>query len=165
MSIDVRVKAIDFLLLAVAVGLTLLNALLLTSQDPRDFADPMPADDLAPRAPRNLSFRNIVVHDLHPGSTLSFHFVIGDGTSFPDGAIVPTELWRKQEGSDSLEIALASGHTEKQEQALVELIRRLQRDYEIPPNRVGLHREIDPDSKCPPEIDGDALREKAYCGC
>lgn len=161
-------KAIDFLLLAVALGLTLLNALLLTSQNPSDFAEPVPVDDLAPRVPRNPSFRNIVIHDLdrpHPGSTLSFHFVIGDGTSFPDGAIVPTELWRKQEGSESLEIALGAGHTEKQERALLELIRRLQRDYEIPSSRVGLHREIDPDSKCPMEIDGDALREKAYCGC
>ncbi len=163
-------KAIDFLLLAVAAGLTLLNALLLTSQDPRDFADPAAVDELAPRAPHNPSFRQIVIHDLdrpHPGSTLSFHFVIGDGTSFPDGAIVPTELWRRQEGSESLEIALAPGHTEKQERALFELIVRLRRDYGIPPGRIGLHREIDPASKCPREIDGDALRDRVedYCGC
>ncbi|MBI2899471.1 MAG: N-acetylmuramoyl-L-alanine amidase [Planctomycetes bacterium] len=155
-------KPLDLLLFSLAVGLTLLNAIVLKSDYPRDFTSAAPADPLAPAAPKSRLFRAIVLHDLdrpHPAKEFPFHFVIGDGAAFPDGRVVPTERWKKQEG-DRIEIALAPGHTGAQERALFDLIARLRRDYGIAAGDVGAHRELDPSAKCPMGMSGDDLRRR-----
>lgn len=153
-------KALDLLLLSLAAGLTLLNAILLSSDYPRDFLPATEADPLAPHAAKG-AYRGIVVHDLdhpHPGRGFPFHFVVGDGGSFPDGEVIATDRWRRQEGS-VVEIALSPGHTEKQEKALLRLLARLRRDYRIASDSVGTHRELEPAAKCPFGVDAAALRE------
>lgn len=154
-------KAPDTLLVSLALGLTLLNVVALTSGNATEFESPLGSDPLAPTAPRNPNLRHLVLHDFDaPHAGFPFHFVIGDGSSFPDGAVVPTERWRRQEGGAFIEIALAAGRTEKQERALLELIDRLRRDYGMTAGDVGTHRELEPASRCPQSLDGDRLRER-----
>jgi hypothetical protein len=153
------VKPLDVLLLSLAIGLTLLNAALLGSDYPRGFAETR-ADPLAPAAPRNSALRAIVIHDLdrpHDGP-MPFHFVVGDGGAFPDGQIVVTERWKRQEGDRTIDVALGPAHTPKQEAALLELLAHLRRDCGI--TDVGTHRELEPKSKCPSGLDSDALRRR-----
>lgn len=149
-------KGVDLFLLSLALGLTLLNALVLSSDYPREFAETPTRDPLAPDVAKSRAYRAIVIHDLdRPHEGFPFHFVIGDGTSFPDGAVVPTDRWRRQEG-DRVEIALAGLHTERQEAALLDLLARLRRDYAVAD--VGTHRELDAASGCPKSVDIQALR-------
>lgn len=124
-------KGVDLFLVSLAAGLTLLNVLVLSSDYPREFAETPAADPLAPDVPPSRAFRSVVVHDLdRPHSGFPFHFVIGDGGSFPDGRVIPTDRWRRQDG-DRIEIALGGNHTERQEAALLDLLARLRRDYAV----------------------------------
>jgi hypothetical protein len=156
-------KAFDLFLFSLGIGLILLNAVVLASDYPRDFEPTQAVDLLAPSVQRNPNYRHIVVHDLewrHAGTEIPFHFIIGDGSDFLDGAVIPTDRWRQQIGSVAIEIALSSKHTEKQERALLDLISKLRRDYTIPADEVGTHREIDPKAACPHELDGALLRSR-----
>ena len=154
-------RALDLFLISMALGLSILNAATLTTANPVEFEGPSGPDPLAPIVSRNPSFRAIVVHDFdrpHSGAKLPFHWVIGDGASFPDGAVIPTERWRLQQGGSTIDIALGPRHTERQGRSLLELIARLSHEYGIPIDNIGTHRELDAPSRCPQGLDGDVLR-------
>jgi len=90
---------------------------------------------------------------------LGYHFVIGNGTNTPDGLIEAGPRWAKQlDGAhawspdnranrEGIGICLIGNFeethpTEAQMRALAELVRQLQRRYNIPSRRVIGHRDV-----------------------
>ncbi len=155
-------RILDYFLLSVVLAFTGLNAWLLTSDYPVEFVPPHEEDLLQRTAPVNPEFRHIVLHHLdrpHENPAFPFHIVIGDGSVYEDGAILPTDRWRNQIGSRTIDIALAGGFTQKQKEALLTLLERLCLEYKIPPEEVGTHFEIDGFTECAHNIDSVRLRE------
>lgn len=89
---------------------------------------------------------------------LSYHFVIGNGTKSADGEVETGERWhRKIPGphcfdpkmnEQSIGICLVgdfekSKPTRVQINTLVDLLRKLQKDYQIPTDRIIGHKEVD----------------------
>ena len=143
-------KALDLLLLSMAIGLLAFTITLFGSDYPRGFTDPATAE--TPREPAG--FQAIVIHssEAHPG--LPFHFMIGD-------EVTPCGAWKAGErpahtsnaecNALAISIAVRPGQTLKQEQNLLDLLERLCRSHHIDPAEVGAHFEVESTQGCPPE--------------
>ena len=108
------------------------------------------------------SARSINDYHLHArgwSNGLGYHFVIGNGSRSPDGAIEVGPRWAKQQtgahansknnrmNTIGIGICLVGNFnethpTDAQMRALVELVRRLQHRYSIPTRRVIGHRDV-----------------------
>ena len=154
-------KAIDYFLLSVVLALTGMNAWLLASDYPAQFVTLPETDRLDRETPGDANFRHIVLHHLdrpHDNPEFPFHIVIGDGTVYEDGAIIPTDRWKNHAGSSTIDVALAGRFTEKQQEALLTLLDRLCNEYGIPPAEVGTHYDMDGLTECAHNIDSGRLR-------
>jgi len=169
-------KPFDLLLLSVAIGLTCFTGYMFcTGGAPVEAA----VADAGIPAPRNPAFRSIVIHHsaTHGGSAaafernhrarlggLAYHFVIGNGSGAPDGAVEVGYRWRDQIPGphtknqeinlESIAICLVGdlekeAPTKKQMAALVELLQKLCLEAHIPVDRVRTHREVDGETLCP----------------
>ena len=169
-------KPFDLLLLSVAIGLTSFTSYMFcTGGAPVDATAP----DSAIQAPRNPSFRSIVIHHsaTHAGSAaafernhrarlggLAYHFVIGNGSGAADGTVEVGYRWRDQIPGphtknqeinlESIAICLVGdlekeAPTKKQISALMELLEKLCREGMIAPDRVRSHKEVDGETLCP----------------
>jgi N-acetyl-anhydromuramyl-L-alanine amidase AmpD len=89
---------------------------------------------------------------------LAYHFVIGNGTKSPNGEVETGSRWHKKisgphcfdpkMNEESIGICLVGDFnqdkpTKAQTIALVELIKKLQKNYKIPASNVLLHSEVD----------------------
>lgn len=97
---------------------------------------------------------------LGSGDGIAFHFVVGDGSGVDLGVIAITHRWRAQRGGVHVPGAPGAHHNERsiaiclegngdarpfhprQLEALVQLVRRLQAECDIPASRVRLAREV-----------------------
>jgi N-acetyl-anhydromuramyl-L-alanine amidase AmpD len=169
-------KPFDLLLLSVAIGLTAFTCYMFcTGGEPLEPA----AGDPAVHAPRNPAFRSVILHHsaTHGGNAaafernhrarlggLAYHFIIGNGSGAPDGAVEVGYRWRDQipgphtknqeMNLESIAICLVGdletgAPTKKQMAALLELLERLCREGQIPAERIRSHREVDPETRCP----------------
>ena len=169
-------KPFDLLLLSVAIGLTSFTGYMFcTGGAP---VEAPTADGPIPEL-RNSAFRSIVIHHsaTHGGSAaafernhrarlggLAYHFVIGNGSGAPDGAVEVGYRWRDQIPGphtknqeinlESIAICLVGdlekeAPTKKQMAALVELLQKLCLEAHIPVDRVRTHREVDGETLCP----------------
>jgi hypothetical protein len=169
-------KALDILLLSIAIGLSSFTVYVFCSGGGAASA----AVEAPPTPPaRNPAFRSIVLHHsaTHGGSAtafernhkprlggLAYHFVIGNGSGCGDGEIETGYRWRDQIpgphtknleiNNESIAICLVGDlqtapPTRRQMAALLDLLERLCRECRIPPGRVRCHREVDPETLCP----------------
>lgn len=168
-------KPLDLFLLSIAIGLTTFTLYVLSGGKSEAMALP----EEASRAPKNDSFRSIVLHHsaTHGGSAtvfnrnhrtrlkgLAYHFVIGNGSGSDDGEIETGYRWRDQipgphtknnaVNRESIAICLVGDFesrppTQKQIAALLTLLERLGREYAIPAEQIRSHREVDPETLCP----------------
>ena len=156
-----QMKLLDYFLLSFVLALTGINVWLLTSDYPKNFVVLQEEDKLERNVPINTEFRHIILHHLdrpHTNPTFPFHIVIGDGSVYEDGKIIPTERWINQTGSRTIDIALAGRFTEKQQEALLVLLDRLCFEYRIPSEEVGSHFDLDGFTECAHNIDTEGLR-------
>ena len=125
-----------------------------------------------------LKWRNIVVHASgagRDGIAQRTHFVVDPPASDADGAVIATDLWKRQaEGhhvyvpwrdfnADSIGICLTGEFSSRppspaQIKALVSLVQTLQYTFSIPADRVYLHSDLDSRSGSP----GDAFPAEAF---
>lgn len=169
-------KAFDLLLLSVAIGLTSFTCYMFcTGGEPIEAV----ASDATLLAPRNPAFKSIVLHHsaTHGGSAaafernhrarlggLAYHFIIGNGSGAPDGVVEVGYRWRdqipgphtKNQGVNLESIAIclvgdleAGAPSKKQMTALLDLLEKLCREGQIPPQRIHSHREVDSETLCP----------------
>lgn len=169
-------KPFDLLLLSVAIGLTSFTCYMFcTGGVP---LDPGAVESGVPRL-RNPAFTSIVLHHsaTHGGSAaafernhrarlggLAYHFIIGNGSGSPDGAVEVGYRWRDQipgphtknqeVNLESIAICVVGDlehdlPTKRQMAALLTLLEKLCREGRIPPDRVRSHREVDPETLCP----------------
>lgn len=110
------------------------------------------------------------VHRLHLGygyQGLGYHFLIGNGSGLADGIVHVGYRWNEQlpgahvvgplgdeHNRSSIGICLIGNgdrrpFTQKQMRSLVSLVRRLQRELDIPTDRVRLHRDLTPSLTSP----------------
>jgi hypothetical protein len=109
------------------------------------------------------------VHRLHLGygyQGLGYHFLIGNGSGLADGIVHVGYRWNEQlpgahvvgagdeHNQSSIGICLIGNgdrrpFTEKQMRSLVSLVRRLQRELDIPADHVHLHRDLTPSVTSP----------------
>lgn len=100
------------------------------------------------------------LHVSRGARSLGYHFVIGNGNGMGNGVVQVGERWIKQEpgwhavGPDAdfynqkaVAICLVGNgdrrpFTERQTAQLISLVRRLQRELNIPPSAVRLHRDV-----------------------
>ncbi len=156
-----QMKLLDYFFLSFVLGLTAINVWLLTSDYPENFVALEKEDDLKRNAPINAEFHHIILHHLdrpHENPAFPFHMVIGDGQVYEDGKIIPTERWRKQTGSPTIDIALAGRFTPKQQEALLVLLDRLCFEYGISSEEVGSHFELDGFTECAHNIHTEEIR-------
>lgn len=112
------------------------------------------------------TFHNYHLRDKKWANGLGYDFVIGNGTSTPEGFIEVGHRWARQlvgahvvtPGNRINKIGIGiclvgnfeeTNPTPGQMRSLVELVRRLQRDYHIPDSHVIGHRDADPRRICP----------------
>jgi hypothetical protein len=137
------------------------------------------ASDATIQAPRNPSFKSIVIHHsaTHGGSAaafernhrsrlggLAYHFIIGNGSGTPDGVVEVGYRWRDQipgphtknqdVNLESIAICLVGdletgAPSKKQMTALLDLLEKLCREGRIPAERIRSHREVDNETLCP----------------
>jgi hypothetical protein len=169
-------KPFDLLLLSVAIGLTSFTCYMFcTGGEPIEAV----ASDATVQAPRNPAFKSIVIHHsaTHGGSAaafernhrtrlggLAYHFIIGNGSGSPDGAVEVGYRWRDQipgphtknqdVNLESIAICLvgdleAGAPSKKQMTALLDLLEKLCREGRIPAERIRSHREVDNETLCP----------------
>jgi N-acetyl-anhydromuramyl-L-alanine amidase AmpD len=169
-------KPFDLLLLSVAIGLTTFTSYMFcTGGAP---VEASAAEGTIP-APRNPAFKAIVIHHsaTHGGSAaaferthrtrlggLAYHFVIGNGSGAPDGAVEVGYRWRDQIPGphtknqdinlESIAICLVGDFekdapTKKQMASLIGLLEKLCREGQIPAERIRSHREVDNETLCP----------------
>src|SRR5258706_1638383 len=164
------------LLLSVAIGLTSFTSYMFcTGGEPLEPT----LDDSRIQAPRNPAFRSVVIHHsaTHGASAaafernhrprlggLAYHFIIGNGSGAPDGAVEIGYRWRDQipgphtknqdVNLESIAICLVGdletgAPTRKQMTALLDLLEKLCREGQIAPERIRSHREVDNETLCP----------------
>jgi hypothetical protein len=169
-------KPFDLLLLSVAIGLTSFTCYMFcTGGEPIEAV----ASDATIQAPRNPSFKLIVLHHsaTHGGSAaafernhrtrlggLAYHFIIGNGSGTPDGVVEVGYRWRDQipgphtknqdVNLESIAICLVGdletgAPSKKQMTALLDLLEKLCREGRIPAERIRSHREVDNETLCP----------------
>jgi hypothetical protein len=169
-------KPFDLLLLSVAIGLTSFTCYMFcTGGEPIEAV----ASDATIQAPRNPSFKSIVLHHsaTHGGSAaafernhrtrlggLAYHFIIGNGSGTPDGVVEVGYRWRDQipgphtknqdVNLESIAICLVGdletgAPSKKQMTALLDLLEKLCREGRIPAERIRSHREVDNETLCP----------------
>jgi len=97
---------------------------------------------------------------------LGYHFVIGNGTDTPDGAIEVGSRWHQQKhgahcktpnqyyNQRGIGICLVGDFTKtrptpRQMESLTRLVRYLCDACDIPPSRVTAHGEVNPRTQCP----------------
>jgi N-acetyl-anhydromuramyl-L-alanine amidase AmpD len=164
-------RPFDLLLVSLAIGLTLFTTYVLGVQDSAAAAEEAPL--------RNPAFRSIVLHHsaTDGGSALAFerdhrprlgglayHFIIGNGSGSPDGAVETGYRWRDQipgphtknqaANRESVAVCIvgdltAAPPTRRQVEALLGLLEKLCREHGISPERIYSHREVDPQTLCP----------------
>jgi hypothetical protein len=168
-------KPFDLLLLSVAIGLTSFTCYMFcTGGEPIEAV----ASDATIQAPRNPSFKSIVLHHsaTHGGSAaafernhrtrlggLAYHFIIGNGSGTPDGVVEVGYRWRDQipgphtknqdVNLESIAICLVGdletgAPSKKQMTALLDLLEKLCREGRIPAERIRSHREVDNETLC-----------------
>jgi hypothetical protein len=168
-------KPFDLLLLSVAIGLTSFTCYMFcTGGEPIEAV----ASDATIQAPRNPSFKLIVLHHsaTHGGSAaafernhrtrlggLAYHFIIGNGSGTPDGVVEVGYRWRDQipgphtknqdVNLESIAICLVGdletgAPSKKQMTALLDLLEKLCREGRIPAERIRSHREVDNETLC-----------------
>jgi hypothetical protein len=169
-------KPFDLLLLSVAIGLTSFTCYMFcTGGEPIEAV----ASDAAIQAPRNPAFQSIVIHHsaTHGGSAaafernhrarlggLAYHFIIGNGSGAPDGAVEVGYRWRDQipgphtknqdVNLESIAVCLVGdletgAPSKKQMASLLDLLEKLCREGCIPAERIRSHREVDNETLCP----------------
>jgi len=109
---------------------------------------------------------------------MGWHFLIGRQAG-EHGLVYTGRRWREQADGfhmfnrydrESIGICVVGlmrrdGPTEEQLQSLVWLVRRLQRTFKIPADRVLLHRDIDTASQCPgPAFPTERFRRELLAG-
>lgn len=165
-------KPLDLLLASLAVGLTMFTVYALGGKDSA-------AATVAEPPPRNPAFRSIVLHhSATPGGSagafgrdhrarlggLAYHFIVGNGSGSPDGAVETGYRWRDQipgphtrnqaVNQQSIAVCLvgdleARPPTLKQVESLLALLDQLCREYGIAPADIRSHREVDTETLCP----------------
>lgn len=167
-------KPLDILLLSIAIGLTSFTVYVFCGGSPPAAAPAAPAP-----APRNPSFRSIVLHHsaTHGGSAaafdrnhrarlggLAYHFIIGNGSGAADGEVETGYRWRDQlpgphtknldVNGSSVAVCLvgdlqAAPPTRRQLASLLDLLERICRECRIPADGLRCHKEVDPETLCP----------------
>ncbi len=156
-------KVLGSLLVAMTIGALLL--MLMESDPPRpdrgDVAS-VRLPSLSAHGPLSLAWRRIVVHSSPgEGDTLPerCHFVVCAAPDAQDNWVIPTDLWARQEAghhiyvpnqeynADSIGICVIGEFSTRppsrlQFQALVQLVRELQRKCRIPAESVYLRRQL-----------------------
>lgn len=102
------------------------------------------------------------LHESYGYRKMGYHFLIGNGNGMGDGVVHVGERWIAQEtgwhavgpeaayyNQNAIAICLVGngdrrGFTDRQMSQLISLVRRLQREFNIPPSAVRLHRDVAP---------------------